>query len=295
VPAMPMPYRLQRFVESSYYLHSAVQYGRAWVAPVYRRNPLIVYQMGKVGSEALESSLLRCELNRPLFRVHAMVPENIVAGLADAHTTPRAYYRRSRTDFYGYHLGREVRRDLHRHQWQVITMVRDPVAQNISSFFQILDLLVPDYPRRLEQGTLGMDDLRELFLQHYPPDNIFVRWFDAELGRMFDLDVYEFPFATDQGHDRIVREHVDLLIIRLEDFDRVAAGAVSGFLGLQDFRLVRRNEAGQKAYKALYDRFRAEVELPASYVDGVYASRYARHFYSDAEREALRARLRVGH
>lgn len=291
--AMPVPYRLKRFVESSYYLHSAVQYGRSRLSPVYRRDPLIVYQMGKVGSEALEASLLRSELRRPLFRVHAMVPENITEGLAEANTTPREYYRRSRTDFYGYHLGRELRRDLYKHRWQVITMVRDPVAQNISSFFQILDLLVPDYLRKLETGALSMADLRDLFLEHYPPDNIFIRWFDDELGRVLDLDVYAYPFATALGHDRIRLDHVDLLIIRLEDFDRVAAAAVRSFLGLQQFQLVRRNEAEQKAYKALYDRFRNEIELPASYVDGVYESRYARHFYSDAERRAFRGRLNV--
>lgn len=292
--AMSVPHRLKRWVESSYLLHSAVQLGLYHLAPAYRHAPLVVYQMGKVGSEALEASLIRSGLDRRLYRVHAMVPENIEAGLAAANTNPREYYYRSRTNFYGYHLGRQVRRDLYKHRWQVITMVRDPVAQNISSFFQILDLLMPGYRQQLEAGTLEMSALRALFLEHYPPDNIFIRWFDDELGRMFDIDVYQHPFPHGQGYQRIVLGHIDLLIIRLENLNQVASPAVGDFLGLESFELIRRNEAAQKEYHELYQRFQSEVVLPKSYVDGVYNSRYAQHFYSDAERETFRARLRVG-
>lgn len=290
----PLTYAVRRLVGRSYLLSTAQQHLRSLTAPVYRSNPLIVYQMGKVGSEALEASLQHADLGRPLYRVHAMRRRNIVEGLRAANTTPRRYFKRSKVDFYGYHLGREIRRDLHKHQWQVITMVRDPVAQNVSSFFQIVDLLIPGFADRLARDDVSLDELVALFVQHYPPDNIFVRWFEEELGRVFDVDVFAGTFPWEQGWDRVRRPHLDLLIIRLEDFDRVAVPAVSRFLGIPGFELRRRNEASQKGYSRLYDRFRTEAVLPRDYVDGVYESAMARHFYSPEERERFRARLNVG-
>ena len=291
---MRIPYRVRNLLRKSYTGSTLLQHAQYYVDPVYRRNPLIVYQMGKVGSEALEASLLECGIERPIYRVHAMVPDNIVRGFRGMSTTPREYYKRSRTDFYGYHLGREIARDLHRRQWQVITMVRDPVAQNVSSFFQILDMLVPDYQERLARDAISIEELTAVFVRNYPPDSIFIRWFEAELGRTFEIDVYAHPFPWEQGFQRITEPHVDLLIVRLEDFERIGVKAVSDFLGIPQFSLVRKNVGSDKAYNALYERFKAEAVLPSSYVEGVYASRYARHFYSDEERARFRSRLNVG-
>ena len=290
---MRIPYRIRQLVDRSYTASSIRSRIRYYVDPAYRRDPLIVYQMGKVGSEALEASLLTCGLKRPLYRVHAMVASNILEGLAQAQTSPREYFRRSTTDFQGFHLGREIARDLYKHQWQVITMVRDPVAQNVSSFFQILDLLMPDFDRRLAADEIEIGELMALFVAHYPPDNVFLRWFDVELGAVFDIDVFAHPFPVEAGFGRITLPHIDLLILRLEDFDRVASPAVGEFLGLSGFTLLAKNVASQKRYHRLYERFKAEAVFPAAYVEGVYGSRYAQHFYSESERSLFRSRLRV--
>lgn len=275
---------LKRLAGRSYFLSSAQRYLKSMTRPAYRLDPIIVYQMGKVGSEALEASLQHAQLQRPLFRVHAMVRKNIVEGLKAANTNPRAYFRRSKVDFYGYHLGREIRRDLHRHRWQVITMVRDPLAQHVSSFFQIIDLLIPDFAQRLEREEIGVDELVALFLEHYPPDNIFLRWFEEEFEQIFGVNVYDRPFPTARGYVRLEWSHLDLLIIRLEDFDDVAVPAIEDFLGIRGFRLQRKNEASVKPYAELYRRFLAEAALPRDYVQQIYASRLARHFYSEQER-----------
>jgi hypothetical protein len=155
-------------------------------------------------------------------------------------------------------------------------------------------MLMPDYQQRLARDAVSVEELTEVFVRYYPPDNIFIRWFEAELGTTFRVDVYAYPFPVEQGFQRITEPHIDLLIVRLEDFERVGAKAVSDFLGIPEFELVRKNVGSDKAYNTLYERFKAEAVLPASYVDGVYGSRYARHFYSDEERALFRSRLNVG-
>ena len=77
---MRIPYRVRNLLRKSYTGSTLLQHAQYYVDPVYRRNPLIVYQMGKVGSEALEASLLECGIERPIYRVHAMVRDNIVRG-----------------------------------------------------------------------------------------------------------------------------------------------------------------------------------------------------------------------
>ena len=285
---------LRQTIKQSYILSSLYQELKSRIDPVYKRHPLIVYQMGKVGSETIERSLASYDLGRPMYRVHSLVEENMYLDLRASNVTPREYFKRSRHLFLGKYLAREIARDLHRGHWKVVTMVRDPVAQNISSFFQIADLLIPRFSERTQANALPISELLDVFLQNYAPDGIYVNWFDVEMKPSFDVDVFETPFPTDEGYAVYREPHVDLLLLRLEDVDRCAPAAFREFLGLDDFRVQRKNEAEYKTYHRLYKAFREQAVFPRRYVDGVYGSKYARHFYSDEELAGFRAKLNVG-
>ena len=82
---------------------------------------------------------------------------------------------------------------------------------------------------------------------------------------------------------------VPRLLIRLGDLDRVAADAMREFLGLEDFRLTLANVGAEKDYGEIYTTFK-QSPLPADYVEAMYATKYARPFYTDAERAACAAR-----
>lgn len=288
------PTSLRQAVKQSYVLNSLYQELKSRFDPIYKRNPLIVYQMGKVGSETMERSLASYDLRRPMYRVHALVEENMYLDLHAANVTPREYFKRSRNLFVSKYLAREIARDLHRGHWQVVTMVRDPVAQNISSFFQIADLLIPRFSERAQANELSVGELLDVFLQNYSPDGIYVHWFDVEMKPTFGVDVFRTSFPKDAGYTVYRDGNVDLLLLRLEDVDRCAPMAFREFLGLDDFQIQRKNEAEYKGYYRLYKAFREQAVFPRRYVDGVYASKYARHFYSDEELAGFRAGLNVG-
>jgi hypothetical protein len=260
---------------------------------MYKSNPLILYQMGKVGSETLEASL-QCHVNnRPIVRVHSLIVEHIEEALSSLNLSRAKYFQRSRLVLDGTHFARELSRDLHKATWQVITMVRDPVAQNISSFFQILDMIIPNFEERLQRDSISLDELMEQFVARYPIDSPFANWFNVEMQPSFDIDVFAYDFDVDAGY-RIYREpQINLLLLRLEDLDRIAADAIREFLAIDNFKLARTNEATNKGYHKLYKRFCNEAEFPSAYVEGIYNGKIARHFYSESELERFKAQRRI--
>lgn len=272
-------------------LYAALKYR---FAPLYKKNPLIIYQMGKVGSETIERSLACYDLQRPVFRVHSLVEEHINAALSGAGISFEDYRQRSRHAEHGLYIAKEVRRDMHRGHWQVITMVRDPVAQNVSSFFQLIDLFIPNFVALERAGELSAADLMEVFLRHYPADGNFIHWFDVEMKPSFGIDVFASEFPRQAGYKVYRQPHAELLLMRLEDVDRCAPAAFLEFLKIDNFKIVKQNEAKQKKYYRLYKKFKAEAVFPLHYVDAVYGSKYARHFYSEAELATFCQRLRIG-
>jgi hypothetical protein len=96
--------------------------------------PVLVYQMGKVGSETVARSLGDEQLARSVYHLHFLTPQ----GLARAAETYREHWR---PDGNAHHVwdGEFIRERLQEagdgEQWPVITLVRDPVARNLSAFF----------------------------------------------------------------------------------------------------------------------------------------------------------------
>ena len=90
-------------------------------------------------------------------------------------------------------------------------------------------------------------------------------------------------FPVDKGYKLYRDDHADLLLIRLEDLDRCAETAFKEFLDIDGFTLIRTNVASEKIYAPLYKEFKSRIRLSEDYINRMYDSKYARHFYSDEE------------
>lgn len=117
-------------------------------------------------------------------------------------------------------------------------------------------------------------------------------WFDVEIRQALGIDVFEYPFPKEKGFLTIEKGNFQLLIIKLEVDDSVKERAIGEFLGVRDFKLTRSNVAQDKSYDAAYADFIKMLELPESYVEIMCNSEYARHFYTEAEIEAIRSKWR---
>jgi hypothetical protein len=250
------------------------------------RTPIVIYQMGKVGSTSILRSLRRHGIG-PVFRIHALARENLhllyPRHYEPGHPVVCADYRR-----YGL-----ISRQLHRYirakhkPVKVITPVREPIARNVSLFFE--NLLEYHLPPGTCLDRLTPHELETIFLRdvrHPVP----LDWFDLEMRPMLGIDVYAHPSPRKTGYSCIGRGNIDLLLLKIKIDDRLKERAIADFLGLGNFALEDYNVGQEKPYAGAYHRFVETVRLPAWYLETMTRSPYTRHFYTTGEIDQMWAR-----
>lgn len=268
------------------------------------KNPILVYQMGKVGSSSIRNSLFRCRdpKTRLVLGSHEFFPIR-TRQLDQLEVEPR-YQRAVRDeiaqdqDFFD-SLTPSARRAWRRRekfytekiytnyvakggQLRVISLVREPIAMNVSLFFQLLEShFHVGHPSPLTQET---EQLIDVFVRNYPHVRP-ITWFDVELKRTLGIDVFQYPFDPDKGFTFIEQDNIRLMVMRVDLRDEVKESAIRSFLGIKDFRLVRSNVAAKKPYGSKYKEFRASFRAPEWMLEWIYGARFARHFFSSAERQ----------
>jgi lipopolysaccharide biosynthesis protein/glycosyltransferase involved in cell wall biosynthesis len=251
-------------------------------------DPIIVFQMGKVGSwtivNSLRSELKNSRLNIDVHHVHFLADFDVIEEFAlKTKLRPEEQIKhiaQSRK------LRAKIDANVHS-RWNIITLVREPIARSISTFFQVLPEEIPDWKTRFNGGDLDLRLLRDKFLAradiHHGADN----WFEKQLKPLTQIDVFDTEFSIAAGYkiyENGLRFRV--LILRLEDLDRVGQIAIREFLGLEQFRIMRSNTSDTKDYFEVYETFK-RLPLPIHFIDNAYSSRYARHFYSKKEIEGF--------
>lgn len=158
---IPKPIRrvARRLVDESDLLRFRLQLGKA--------TPILVYQMGKVGSSSAYKSLLN------QYRGIVLHSHGFSASYGDPKT--RLLYR---------WVTRHVR------ALNIISLTREPIGRNISAFFHNFerDTGVP-----YADSKFSIEELRSIFLSNY--DHEFpLKWFDKTILDNFDIDVFSRPF-----------------------------------------------------------------------------------------------------
>jgi hypothetical protein len=273
---------------------SAHAYGRAkaFVRWKLRPQPIVVYQMGKVASTTVAETIEH-------------EPRLAESGVAHVHfLDPRWWHDeavRARIRYEGNALAdthlwdaRQLRRRLERGRpagrgrWHVITLARDPVARNVSAFFQ-----GAQRSGWLREGST-VEELRDLFYDSFTAHDVPLEWFDRELRTAFAVDVYESPFDSAAGFSVYESELARVLLLRVEDLRTVGPRALGEFFDLPELPLRDKNVGEEKHTGDLYRRFLSDACLDVGYLDRMYGSRYATHFYTADELSAFRRRWLEG-
>lgn len=243
--------------------------------------PILVFQMGKVGSVSVASSLSKCGLPTSLFHVHWLnnlekKESEVLRVFANTeHMLQHIQEAKS--------LRYAIDNFPSEFKWNVITMVRDPVARNISAFFQAAPDLIPNFREAYDRGEITFDILYEYFKQNIDSGN----WFNDQFRPVFNIDLLDIPFPIEQGYEIYQAPKAKILLMRLEDMNRVIKQAMENFLGIENFILIDKNKGEEKYYGDLYKIFQT-YPLPRDYVDAMYSKTWVRHFYSAKEIEAYK-------
>jgi hypothetical protein len=242
------------------------------------QTPIIVYQMGKVGSSSVMKSLQKRSIG-PLFHAHFLLK---IANNRSLYN-PRVYeildVKRD--------IEKQVRRGeflynkiiIPKKQVKIISLTREPIGRNIADFFQNFER---ETGKKYEQSNFTLQELEDIFINFFP-HSIFLDWFDNYFKPFLGIDIYEYPFPKEQGYLRVNKDNVDLLILKLETSDIVKEKAIADFLGLKEFKLVMTNVGEDKNYRDMYKEFKQNIKLPLSYVEKMCSSKYFNHFYKEEE------------
>jgi hypothetical protein len=225
-----------------------------------RHTPVIVYQMGKVGSTSLYYSLKK---SYPGIVLHSHSFAS-----SDNDWRIRELYKHCLAN------GRPL---------NIISLTREPIERNISAFFQNFER---DTGIPYRRDIFSLEELKELFLKNYNHD-IPLDWFDSHIKANFGIDVYASPFP-ECGSSTYSNGNIRILILRSEIDDADKTEVIKEFLDLLEFQMISKNVSSKKAYAETYRIFRETVRLPSSYISRMCNSRYFNHFYTEEFVESVR-------
>ena len=241
------------------------------------KNMIILYQMGKVGSSFLETALPVTIHRHSLYGESPCSVKPLLK-----HKGWRARVRKS------FKLRKERRLLKSRHKIKIISAVRDPYTKNVSHYFQDLPywlsyntLYRKRSGGRFERGGL----LEDVFLNCFNHD-YSLNWFDAEFKKFTGVDIYDYPFDHAQGYQIIDSDQFDIFIYRLEDFSKLEK-PLSDFCN-ESIKIEKNiNTAEVKWYNSINKSFKSNFKPSNEYLNYLYTSKLAQHFYSEEELNAF--------
>ena len=245
--------------------------------------PIIVYQMGKVGSTTISRSLKKANLPNPVYQIHFLSEQGIQfaenAHLKGVFSAVPRHLKRSKA------LRKKMEREAGS-RWLLVTLVREPISRIVSNFFQNMIEFYPDVIEDKEKidHSKVCAYLMDSVTAFADSKDYISRWFDMEINAVFVIDVYSQPFNQDDGYTIIRGGKADLLILRLEDLDACFVNAIKQFLGVDHpIQLVSSNVSDQKFYSDDMKKVQENLSFPASVLERVYATPYVRHFYGEKD------------
>jgi hypothetical protein len=259
-------------------LYAVKEFLRAWPRPI------LIYQMGKVGSTSVYQSLR-------------------AAGLCPLHV--HRVNEKSRRDGFEFYSRHGVAPPIHlyvsrllcpylrytSHRLKVVSLVRDPVERFVSRLYQKSDYLPHsvDYPDAVtDDAERTRQNIRQQLGNPDAMEYTF-SWFDREIKAVLDIDVMAEPFDKDRGFGFYEGSRADVLVLKLEHLSDLLPTVVSDFVG-RELRVTEANVRRQAKRGEDYARVKSELSLPPMTLDRIYSHEWVRHFYTEDEIEIFQSR-----
>jgi SAM-dependent methyltransferase len=231
---------------------------------------VLIYQMGKVGSSTYKA-LLKKNNNYQVYHLHRMnysSNEVMIENYINNGNVKLAIQEREWKEIANYILTKKP-------LLNVVTAVREPIARNISAYFQ--NLSESDFAK-------DTDGLIHSFLNNYP-HTVPVNWFNEQFKKVFDIDIFDYPFNKNRGWDEIMKDNLNILTLTIETDDAEKINAFNRFFGLNVTSIPRANVANSKEYAVEYRKFIDTIMLKQDYIQRLLDTDIVRHFYKKSQIE----------
>ncbi len=245
------------------------------------RYPILVYQNGKVGSSTIVKSLWNEGVKNA--HVHRFFFKNDMIGeliLGENHEELI-----KNTNVFSSHFPGYVDSIKNRMKGKkIITMIREPIATDLSTVFQWIGSGVADrfFAERLRKGKTFLQAVSELMGKI---QNRLFEWFEEELRELCGVNVLDYPFDKEKGYTIISSDNAEILLFKIEKITELE-NVIRDFAGVSEFELQNDNVGERKEYAHIYKEVKKRMKLPAEYIEYYYCNHpYMEHFYSKEEQE----------
>jgi hypothetical protein len=260
-----------------------------WLLEHLHHDLHVVYSPGKVGSRTIQATLKDHPAIGEAYHLHMLSPGGLERlfeliplsmDFADAFRAQLAFSHWMRLLLV---LRRLVPSSRGRKTY-VLSGVRDPVAMALSAHFESWWLMA-DSPLSLT-GEIIRSKLEDMIWFKWCND-----WYTQELGAVFQIDPFVRPFPRECGWDVLENDIARVLLLRIEDFERLPAALGALYeRPAEEFKVRSTNRGEDKSYARHYRNVCATFQLPGSLLDQVYDLPFVRHFYSPLETERFKRR-----
>lgn len=168
----------------------------------------------------------------------------------------------------------------------LVTCLRDPIAQFISTYFQRIST-------QHSENRVAIPVTNEAFViwvDRVVPHSYPTWWFDDNFRTTLSFDFRCHPFNRKRRSTRFASDRLRLLILRHEDPTPIKEAELGWLMGCNQIALPRANVTAEKAEGTAYANFLARFKAPSRWIDELYNDDAIRHFYTPEEREHFRMR-----
>ena len=257
--------------------------------------PMVIYTNGKVGSSTIYKSIEK-NTNHPVFHIHHL-NKNYLSGYEKF--VKENYFRKPERGNYLWQslLWRPLflrKNLLYKKPLKFIIVWRDPIAKNISTFFEWIKFREDDnffyfhshqYEMQFDIKT-PKDDL-SLLIEHflkYFPHHIHENWLEIEQNEVLNIPFLQYDFDKETNYQIIKNELNEVLTLKLEHFKNENYPKIIGdFCGMQDFKYENANVTKDKPKNKPYELFLEQIRIPSKLLNQIYCSDFMNHFYNDWE------------
>lgn len=227
---------------------------------------ILIYQMGKVGSTTIESSIenslhLHTLYNNTPCWIHQKMRRPGILGKLIIN------------------IGNFIKRSAikRRKKVKIITMVREPVSRDISMFFQNLPYWYVEYvnANQIDIREGGIEFLKDVFDESF--DHKYqLEWFDKEIKKLTGINIFNENYDVDKGYLKITKGKYELFLFRLEDIDK-ALQPLSIFVE-KKIELKEKNIGNKKWYACIYVDLKKTIMTDEEYVLKMKNTRFSKFF-----------------
>jgi len=247
---------------------------------------ILVHQMGRAASMTLTNTIKSLHLEQPVYHTHWLNTQSVKERVERINSWKNNGAGPLNVRVAEL-LSPEIANRIEDRQWKIMSIVREPVARNVSAFFLDITRFFPDFFERYENNEISLQEMTDVFINEFPHD-MPLDWFDVEMKEPFSIDVFSKGFEEQKGYMIMEHENVSLLVIKLEKLNTCFKTAFLEFFGQEPESLVNTHVTNDDKSFGMYKEFLRDVELPESYLDRMYDCEYVRHFFSEGEVENFR-------